>query len=135
MDEERARLQQRVSDGLPHLIDYYLDLSSEKGPGILVVNYYPEPDPDELEFDPDLELGIQSETRFLKPSQIPQLIAESGLEELSGAFAAHDPQTQMVLAVMSDDKMGVFTFDVTRPKNKALPTQIKRAKPRGFGTR
>ena len=31
MDEERSRLQQHVSDDLPHLIDYELDLSSEKG--------------------------------------------------------------------------------------------------------
>lgn len=135
MDQERAKLQQRVSDDLPHLTDYYLELSSEKGPGILVVNYYPEPDPDEPEFDSELELGIQSETYFLKPSQIPQFIKESGLEELPDDFAAHDHQTQMVLAVVTEDQMGVFTFEITRPKNKALPTQIKRAKPRGFGTR
>ncbi len=31
MDQERAKLQQRVSDDLPHLTDYYLELSSEKG--------------------------------------------------------------------------------------------------------
>ncbi len=99
------------------------------------MNYYPEPDPDEPEFDSELELGIQSETHFLKPSQIPQFIKESGLEKLPDDFAAHDPQTQMVLAVVTEDQMGVFTFDITRPKNKALPTQIKRAKPRGFGTR
>ncbi len=87
-------LQQRVSDDLPHLTDHYLELSSEKGPGILVVNYYPEPDPDEPELDPELELGIQSETRFLKPSQIPQFMKESGLEELPADFATHDPQTE-----------------------------------------
>lgn len=133
MDEERAKQQQRVSDDLPHLSDYYLELSSQKGPGILVVNYYPDPDPDEPELDPELELGIQCETRFLKKSQIPQFIAESGLEELQADFEAHDPQTQMVLAVVTEDKMGVLTFDVTRPENKALPTKIKRAKPKGFG--
>lgn len=131
MDEERAKLQQRVNDDLPHLSDYYLELSSEQGPGILVVNYYPEPDPDEPELDS--ELGIQCETRFLKTSQIPKFIEESGLEELQADFEAHNPQTQMVLAVMTEDKMDVLTFDVTRPENKALPTKIKRAKPRGFG--
>ncbi len=131
MDEERAMLRQRVSEDLPHLTNYYLELSSEQGPGILVVNYYPEPDPDEPELDS--ELGIQCETRFLKTSQIPKFIEESGLEELQADFEAHNPQTQMVLAVMTEDKMDVLTFDVTRPENKALPTKIKRAKPRGFG--
>lgn len=131
MDEERAMLRQRVSEDLPHLTNYYLELSSEQGPGILVVNYYPEPDPDEPENDS--ELGIQCETRFLKTSQIPKFIEESGLEELQADFEAHNPQTQMVLAVMTEDKMDVLTFDVTRPENKALPTKIKRAKPRGFG--
>ncbi len=100
-------------------------------PGILVVNYYPEPDPDEPELDS--ELGIQCETRFLKKSQIPQFIAESGLEELQADFAAHDPQTQMVLAVVSEDQMDVLTFNVTRPENKALSSKIKRTKPKGFG--
>ena len=131
MDEERAMLRQRVSEDLPHLTNYYLELSSEQGPGILVVNYYPEPDPDEPELDS--ELGIQCETRFLKTSQIPKFIEESGLEELQADFEAHNPQTQMVLAVMTEDKMDVLTFDVTRPENKALPTKIKRTKPKGFG--
>ena len=76
MDEERAMLRQQVSEDLPHLTNYYLELSSEQGPGILVVNYYPEPDPDEPENDS--ELGIQCETRFLKTSQIPKFIEESG---------------------------------------------------------
>ena len=131
MDEEREQLQQRVSDDLPHLTNYYLELSSEQGPGILVVNYYPEPDPDEPELDS--ELGIQCETRFLKTSQIPKFIEESGLEELQADFEKHNPQTQMVLAVMTEEQMGVLTFDVTGPENKALPTKIKRTKPKGFG--
>ena len=133
MDEKRDKLQYLVSDDLSHLSDYYLDLSSEQGPGILVVNYYPELDPDESELYPELELGVQCTTRFLKKSQIPQFIAESGLEELSADFEAHDPQTQMVLAAITEDQMGVLTFDVTRPENKALPTKIKRTKPKGFG--
>ncbi len=38
----------------------------------------------------------------------------------------------MVLAVVSEDQMGVLTFDATRPENKALPTKVKRTKPLGF---
>lgn len=40
---------------------------------------------------------------------------------------------QMVLAVVTEDQMGVLTFDVTRPENKVLPTKIKRTKPKSFG--
>lgn len=102
MDKERAMLRHQVSDDLPHLSNYYLELSSEQGPGILVVNYYPQPDPDEPELDS--ELGIQCETRFLKPSQIPQFVEEFGLEELQADFEAHDLQKQMVLAVVRRTK-------------------------------
>jgi hypothetical protein len=133
MDEERAKLQHLVSDDLPNLTDYYLELSSEKGPGILVVDYYPEPDPDESKLDPEFEFAVQCTTRFLKKSQIPKFIEESGLEELQADFEVHDPQTQMVLAVVTEDKMGVLTFDVHRPENKPLPTKTKRSRPRGFG--
>lgn len=106
--EFQQQLQQLVSDDLPSLTSYYITVSSEKEPGVLVVNYYP-----------DAEL-IDTEAKFLKKSQIPQFIQESGLSELQSHFDNHDPQTQMVLAVMSEDTMGVLTIDVHRPTGKAI---------------
>lgn len=120
MPDLQQQLQQLVSNDLPSLTSYYIEVSSEKGPGVLVVNYYP---------DSDL---VDTEARFLKKSQIPNFLQEFGLDELQTHFDSHDPQTQMIMAVISEDTMGVLTIDVTRPEGKAIPTRRQRPKPKGF---
>jgi len=117
----QQQLQQLVSNDLPQLTSYYIEVSSEKGPGVLLVNYYAK-----------AEL-IERSAKFLKKSQISQFIQDSGLKELESHFDSHNPQTQMVMAVISDDTMGALTIDVTRPADKALPINRQRPKPKGFG--
>ena len=121
MLEEEQQLQQLVADDLPNLISYYLEVSSEKGPGVLVLNIYP-----------DSELFDQ-EARFLKASQLPGFIEESGLTVLQTQFETHDPETQMVIAVITEDQMSAFTVEVQRPESKRLPIQKRRPKVKGFG--
>jgi len=119
--DTQQQLQQLVSDDLPHLTSYYIEVSSEKEPGVFLVNYYA-----------GIEL-IDRSTKFLKKSQLPQFIQDSGLEELQSHFDSHDPQTQIVMAVISNDAMGTLTIDVTRPADKALPINRQRRKPKGIG--
>jgi len=38
MPDLQQQLQQLVSNDLPSLTSYYIEVSSEKGPGVLVVN-------------------------------------------------------------------------------------------------
>ena len=114
-------LQQLVSSNLSSLIDYYIEVSVEKGPGVLLVNYYP---------DSDL---VDSDARFLKSAQISQFIQDSGMDELQSHFDSHDPQTQMVMIAISEAAAGVLTVDVTRPEGKESRKISKRSKPRGFG--
>ena len=121
MPEKEQQLQQLVVDDLPGLISYYLEVSSEKGPGVLVLNVYS-----------DAEL-VEQEARFLKASQLSGFIEESGLTMLQTQFEAHDPETQMVMAVITNDQMGAFTVDAPRPESKRLPVRRRRPKVKGFG--
>jgi hypothetical protein len=47
------------------------------------------------------------------------------MDELQSHFDNHDPQTQMVLTVISEETMGVFTIDLHRPEGKEIPKRSK----------
>ena len=56
---------------------------------MLVVNYYPSGE------------VAQMSASFLKPSQIPQYARQMGLPTLELEFEQHDPQNQMVVALVT----------------------------------
>ncbi|PZD70409.1 hypothetical protein C1752_13135 [Acaryochloris thomasi RCC1774] len=121
MSGDEQQLLQQISDELPDLKSYYFELSSEKGPGVLEVNVYPESEFCDLE------------ARFLKASQVSTFIEDSGLSSLQAQFEAHDPEQQMVMALTIDEQMGAFTLEAPRPDDKKLPIRKRRAQVRGFG--
>ena len=112
MDEQPLR--QLLQDDLPSLRTYYQEMAAEQGSGVLVVNYYPSGD------------IAQMEAKFLKSSQIPRLARQMGLPTLQVEFEKHNPQNQMVVAIVTAETKGVVTVDLRSPEPKSRQPQTKR---------
>lgn len=102
MDEQPLR--QLLKDDLPSLRTYYQEMATEQGSGVLVVNYYPSGE------------IAQMEAKFLKSSQIPRLARQMGLPSLQVEFEKHNPQNQMVVALVTAETKGVVTVDLRSPE-------------------
>lgn len=87
--DSSGQLKQLLSLDLPSLGAYYRKISDEQGSGVLAVNYYPSGE------------VAQMSASFLKPSQIPRYARQMGLPTLELEFSQHNPQYQMVVALVT----------------------------------
>jgi hypothetical protein len=113
MDEQPLR--QLLKDDLPSLRTYYQEMATEQGSGVLVVNYYPSGE------------IAQMEAKFLKSSQIPRLARQMGLPTLQVEFEKHNPQNQMVVALVTAETKGVVTVEMRSPEPEKPEPQSRQS--------
>lgn len=116
------QLKQLLSEDLPSLSAYYQDISALQGAGVLLVNYFP------------TGVVAQMSASFLKPSQIKRYARQMGLPTLQIEFEQHNPQNQMVVALVTAQTKGVVTVELHEVEIQAAKasTPESQAQTKGF---